>query len=56
MKGSIRLIVGLILVLGGVGGIESNTVEVLPLDSMAVALVGLLSMGWAVVDINKEAI
>ena len=41
MQGTIRIALGFILLLGGVGGIEANTTVALPLDSLAVALVGL---------------
>lgn len=44
MQGTIRIIAGMILTLGGVGGIEANTEVALPLDSLAVALVGLAIM------------
>jgi hypothetical protein len=45
----IRLIVGLIMILGGVGGIESST-ETFPLDSLAIALTGFLLMAWSTFD------
>jgi hypothetical protein len=53
MRGTIRLVLGLILMLGGVGGIETNTTEVLPLDSLGIAVLGLVLMGWAALDMNK---
>lgn len=53
MRGTIRLGLGLILMLGGVGGIETNTTEVLPLDSLGIAVLGLVLMGWAVIDMNE---
>ena len=43
MKGSIRVIFGLILTLGAVGGMENGTDAQLPLQ-LAIAAVGLLSM------------
>ena len=43
MKGSIRFIVGLVLTLGAVGGMENGTDAQLPLQ-LAIAVVGLLSM------------
>lgn len=52
MKGTIRLIVGFILVLGGVGGMELST-EAFPLDSLAWSIAGLGLMAWAVRDVNK---
>ena len=54
MKGTIRLVLGLLLVMGGVGGIETNTVEVIPMDSLGIALVGMFLMGWAAYDMNKH--
>ena len=53
MQGTIRIILGLLLTMGGVGGIEADTSSVFPLDSLAIALLGLALMAWAVVDINK---
>ncbi len=43
MKGSIRLIVGFLLVFGAVGGMETGTDAQLPLQ-MIVAAIGLFSM------------
>lgn len=54
MKGTIRLIAGLLLVMGGVGGMETNTTEVLPLNSLLITLFGLAIMGWGVLAINRE--
>lgn len=56
MKGTIRFAVGFILVLGGVGGIETNTVDVLPLDSLSWAVAGLALMAWAAIDFNKAEV
>ena len=53
MKGSIRLLVGFLCVMGGVGGMETNP-EFLPSLSWAVA--GLALMGWAVYDIKKSEV
>lgn len=44
MQGTIRIALGFILMLGGVGGIEANTEVALPLDSLAVAVAGLAVM------------
>jgi hypothetical protein len=52
MKGTIRLLVGFIMLFGGVGGIETST-ELMPLDSLGIAVGGLLLMFWAVLDINR---
>jgi hypothetical protein len=54
MKGSIRIIAGFILMLGGVGGIEAST-EMMPLDSLAVAVGGLALMAWGTISANKFA-
>jgi hypothetical protein len=56
MKGTIRLVLGFILMMGGVGGIETNTTEVLPLDSLSWVVVGLGLMVWAMLSIAKENI
>jgi hypothetical protein len=45
-----RLIIGLILVLGGVGGMEQNMETLFPLDSIGVIIVGLGLMTWFVYD------
>lgn len=45
MKGSIRFVVGLILIIGAVGGMDSATdAELLPL--IGIAIVGLIVMAW----------
>jgi hypothetical protein len=46
MQGTIRIALGFILMLGGVGGIEANTEVALPLDSLGVAVTGLAIMAW----------
>lgn len=43
MKGSIRFIVGLVLTLGAVGGMETGTDSELPIQ-LAIAVAGLLTM------------
>lgn len=53
MKGTIRIVAGLILTLGGVGGIEQS-MELLPLDSLAIALVGLALFAWGALDAARE--
>lgn len=55
MKGTLRLVIGFMLVFGGVGGMEQNTEVAIPLDSLSIAFVGLLLMLWAVFDIKKES-
>lgn len=54
MKGTIRLMIGFLLVMGGVGGIETNTEVAIPLDSLGIAILGCLIAFWGVVDMNKE--
>ena len=54
MKGTIRLMIGFLLVMGGVGGIETNTEVAIPLDSLGIALLGCLIAAWGVIDMNKE--
>ena len=54
MKGTIRLMIGFLLVMGGVGGIETNTEVAIPLDSLGIAILGCLIGFWGVVDMNKE--
>jgi len=51
----IRVLIGIILVMGGVGGIETNTEVAIPLDSLGIALLGLVIMGWGAIDLNKES-
>ena len=53
MKGTIRIVLGLLMVFGGVGGMEMSE-ETIPMDSFAVALTGLAIMAWGVVAVNKE--
>lgn len=54
MKGTIRLLVGVLLVMGGVGGIETNTEVAIPLDSLGIAILGLFLAGWGAIVMNKE--
>lgn len=52
MKGSIRLIVGLLLVMGAAGGLDNATdAQLLPLS--LVAILGLFSMYSATKAMNK---
>lgn len=43
MKGSIRMVIGFLLVFGAVGGMDNGTDAELPMQ-LAIATVGLLSM------------
>ena len=54
MKGTIRILLGMVMVMGGVGGMEANTTELLPLDSFAFAVAGLAVMAWGVAAANKN--
>lgn len=53
MKGSIRVIFGLILTLGAVGGMENATDYPLPLH-LVIAVVGILSMYSGVRSIKDQ--
>jgi len=50
----IRFLLGFILTLGGVGGIEANTEVLIPLDSLGIAVLGLVLMAFGAVKINKQ--
>ena len=52
MKGTIRLVVGLLVVMGAVGGLDADTATLL--QGMSLSAVGLALMAWGVVDMNKE--
>jgi len=54
MQGSIRVILGLILVFGGVGGVEANETVTFPMESISIAFAGLLIMGWGVIAVNRS--
>lgn len=54
MQGTIRIALGFILMLGGVGGIESNTEVTIPLDSLAVAVLGLAIMASGALAAARE--
>jgi hypothetical protein len=53
-RGTIRLITGLMLTLGAVGGMEQQPQGPLLLQ-IGIAVVGLALMFWAVRDINRNA-
>lgn len=48
------VIVGLVLTLAGAGSIENSITTVELLQSMAVAVVGLMTMGCGVLAINQQ--
>lgn len=55
MKGTIRILLGLVLVLGGVGGIENNNEVALPLDSLGIAVLGLFLLAWGAYATNQQS-
>ena len=52
MKGTIRLVVGLLVVMGAVGGMDADTATMA--QGLALSAVGLGLMAWGVVDMNRE--
>lgn len=46
MQGTIRLVVGLVLLMGGVGGIEQDMSSVFPLYPTLIAFFGLALFAW----------
>lgn len=46
MQGTIRIILGLVLLMGGVGGIEQDMSSLLPLYPTLIAFFGLALFGW----------
>lgn len=54
MKGTIRILLGFVLTLGGVGGMEQNTVDLIPLDSLSVAVLGLVFLAWGALAANRQ--
>jgi 4-hydroxybenzoate polyprenyltransferase len=55
MKGTIRLLVGFLMMLGAVGGMEDITKADYFLEQTIIAVLGLMLMAWAVRDINRQA-
>lgn len=55
MKGSIRIIVGLLLVYGAVGGMDHGPFDTNTLLSqIGIAIVGLTIMAWGTIAINRN--
>lgn len=52
MKGTIRIVAGLFIVFGAVGGVEQDTLGLL--EGTLWSLVGLAIMGWGAVAAAKE--
>jgi cell division protein FtsW (lipid II flippase) len=55
MKGTIRFILGLLMVMGAVGGMDDPTKFDYLLEQTIIAVLGLMLMAWAVRDINRQA-
>jgi cell division protein FtsW (lipid II flippase) len=55
MKGTIRFILGLLMVMGAVGGMDDPTKFDYFYQQLALAALGLAIMAWAVRDINRQA-
>jgi 4-hydroxybenzoate polyprenyltransferase len=55
MKGTIRLLVGFLMMFGAVGGMEDVTKADYFLEQTIIAVLGLALMAWAVRDINRQA-
>jgi hypothetical protein len=52
MKGSIRILLGILVVFGAVGGMEHETASLL--EGSLAAVVGLAIMAWGVSACNRE--
>ena len=55
MKGTIRLLVGFLMMFGAVGGMEDVSKADYFLEQTIIAVLGLALMAWAVRDINRQA-
>jgi hypothetical protein len=55
MTGTIRLVVGFILVFGAVGGMENPDQADYLVEQALIAVAGLALMLWATRDINRRA-
>jgi cell division protein FtsW (lipid II flippase) len=55
MTGTIRLVVGFILVFGAVGGMENPDQADYLIEQALIAVAGLALMLWATRDINRRA-
>lgn len=52
MKGTIRLVMGLLITMGAVGGMDMGTATLA--QGTSLAALGLALMAWAVRDMNRE--
>jgi hypothetical protein len=55
MKGSIRFILGFLLVMGAVGGMDNPEQAAYLTEQIVAAVVGLGLMFWATKDLAKDA-
>jgi heme O synthase-like polyprenyltransferase len=55
MTGTIRLVVGFLLVFGAVGGMENPDQADYLIEQALIAVAGLALMLWATRDINRRA-
>ena len=55
MTGTIRLVVGFLMVFGAVGGMENPDQADYLVEQMLIAVAGLALMLWATRDINRRA-
>jgi 4-hydroxybenzoate polyprenyltransferase len=54
-KGLIRIVAGLLLTLGAVGGMEDPDQSEFLLEQFGLAVLGLILLAWAARDINRGA-
>lgn len=52
MKGTIRILLGMLIVFGAVGGMEHETATLT--EGMLLSILGLAIMGWGVVAANSQ--
>jgi hypothetical protein len=52
MQGTIRILAGLLLVMGGVGGMETESATLL--EGVLTSVLGLTIMGWGVSAANRQ--
>jgi cell division protein FtsW (lipid II flippase) len=55
MTGTIRLVVGFLMVFGAVGGMDNPDQADYLVEQMLIAVAGLALMLWATRDINRRA-
>jgi hypothetical protein len=52
MKGTIRVVVGLLVVMGAVGGLDADTATMA--QGLSLSALGLALMAWGTYAMNKE--